>query len=153
MPLLPWFGQRLTVYREPYKVRGRELIIVETPLELHRAIPLSWTDWYPSAQCPVLDGQPVLFEAERLVSMVGWVDSANVDNLTYRDKKERHSIDADMLREEESHRETSRSRDAATRRGGRSRDCGRSVSARSGNTVGSSDDRKADSKSRERRER
>ena len=89
--------------------------------------------------------------AGKLLRKTRWHN--NVDNLTYQDKEERYSIDAEMLREDESHRETSRSRDVATRRGGRGRDCGRSISARSGNTVGSSDDSKADSKSRERRER
>jgi hypothetical protein len=153
IPLLPWFGQLLPIYRGPYKKQGREQVIIETPLGIHRAIPLSWTDWYPRAQCPVLDGQPVLLEGGRLLSIVDWVDLANAEKLTYQDKKERYSIDENELHRDRTHGETAGSYVVAARHGDRARGYDRSISARSSSTMGRSDDRKADSKSRESRDR
>lgn len=152
MPLLPWFGQRLPVYRGPYKQRGRDLVVVETPQGIHRAIPVEWTDWLPIAQCPVLDSQPVLFEAERLLALADWVDAANADNLTYQDKKEGYFVDEDKPPKDRAHAKRAHGRrtrccTTAARRGGRLRGCARSISARSGDTVDCPDDREADTKS------
>src|SRR5262249_17077801 len=59
---------RLQVWRGPFKQLGRDLIVVEQTNGLRRALPLEWTDRRPTAVCPIVDGQPVLFQIERLIA-------------------------------------------------------------------------------------
>lgn len=64
----PWFGETVGVY---YRV-GRDAVCIEHRDAGRRVVPLSWTDFAPSPDPPLVAGKPVRLCVEGALALSEW---------------------------------------------------------------------------------